>query len=84
MQQYTRTLVEKETNLSAMIEQAIKQNLKEDEDAEKNAELDIIDDADFNIEQIEKDLNDRDVEDFSEFLDNDFELDLNAFEDRED
>ena len=70
MQQYTRTLVEKETNLTALIEQAIKQNLKEDEDAEKSAEHDIIDDADFNLDQIEKEIEDKDQEDYSEFLDN--------------
>lgn len=84
MQQYTRTLVEKETNLTALIEQAIKQNLKEDEDAEKSAEYDIIDDADFNLDQIEKEIEDKDQEDYSEFLDNEFELDLDAFDERED
>lgn len=84
MQQYTRTLVEKETNLTALIEQAIKQNFKEDEDAEKSAEHDIIDDADFNLDQIEKEIEDKDQEDYSEFLDNEFELDLDAFDERED
>lgn len=84
MQQYTRTLVEKETNLTALIEQAIKQNLKEDEDAKKSAEHDIIDDADFNLDQIEKEIEDKDQEDYSEFLDNEFELDLDAFDERED
>jgi replicative DNA helicase len=69
MQRYTRTLIEEETNLSNMIEQAIKQNAKEDEDASKNTESDIVDDADMSIEDLEKTLEDKDFEEFSEFLD---------------
>ena len=84
MQQYTRTLIERETNLGALIEQAIKQNAQEDENAKENADADIIDDADFSMDQIEKELDDKDIEDFSEFLDNETELDIDAFSDRED
>ena len=36
------------------------------------------------IEDIEKTLEDKDIEDFSEFLDNETELDIDAFSDRED
>ena len=84
MQQYTRTLIERETNLGALIEQAIKQNAQEDENAKENADADIIDDADFSMDQIEKELDDKDIEDFSEFLDNEYEFDIDAFSDRED
>ena len=84
MQQYTRTLIERETNLGALIEQAIKQNAQEDENAKENANADIIDDADFSMDQIEKELDDKDIEDFSEFLDNEYEFDIDAFSDRED
>jgi undecaprenyl pyrophosphate synthase len=69
MQRYTKTLIEEETNLSTMIEQALKQNAKEDEDASNNTESDIVDDADMSIEDLEKSLEDKDFEDFNEFLD---------------
>jgi hypothetical protein len=69
MQRYTKTLIEEETNLSTMIEQALKQNAKEDEDASNNTESDIVDDADMTIEDLEKSLEDKDFEDFNEFLD---------------
>ena len=84
MQQYTRTLIERETNLGALIEQAIKQNAQEDENAKENANADIIDDADFSMDRMEKELDDKDIEDFSEFLDNEYEFDIDAFSDRED
>lgn len=83
MQKYTRTLVEKETNLTSLMEQAIRQNAKEDEDAKENSESLIIDDDDGSISSIEKDISDQDYEDYSEFLDNEVELDLEAFNDRE-
>jgi hypothetical protein len=35
------------------------------------------------IEDIEKTLEDKDIEDFGEFLDNETELDIDAFSDRE-
>lgn len=69
MQRYTRTLIEEETNLSTMIEQALKQNAKEDEDASNNTEDTIIDDADLSIEELEKTLEDKDFEDFNSFID---------------
>ncbi len=77
MQRYTRTLIEEETNLSNMIEQALKQNQKEDEDAENNTETDIVDDDDISIEDLEKTLRDEDFNDFKEFL----EADENDLED---
>lgn len=68
MQRYTRTLIEEETNLSSMIEQALKQNAKEDQDAANNTEDSIIDDADLSIEELEKTLEDKDFTDFNNFL----------------
>ena len=80
MQRYTRTLIEEETNLSNMVETALKQIQKEDEESENNTELDIIDDDDIDIEDLEKQLTDEDFEEFSDFLDDeeedDFELTL--------
>ena len=60
MQKYTRDLVEKETNLSVMIEQAIKANMKEDEDEEDGDEIIFEDDL---IE-----VSDSDFEEFQNFL----------------
>lgn len=79
MQRYTRTLIEEETNLSSMVEQALKQNQKEDEEAENNTELDIVDDDNLSIEDLEKTLKDEDFEEFNEFLEgqeNDLETTL--------
>ena len=79
MQRYTRTLIEEETNLSSMVEQALKQNQKEDEEAENNTEIDIVDDDNLSIEDLEKTLKDEDFEQFNEFLEdeeNDLETTL--------
>ena len=84
MQKYTRTLIERETNLGPMIEQALTQNAKEDAAAKENTEDAIVDDADLSIEDMEKTLNDNDYIAFDEFLDNEAELDIDAFSDRED
>lgn len=76
MQRYTRTLIEEETNLSTMVEQALKQNQKEDEDAENNQETDIVDDDNIDLEDIEKSLKDEDFNDFNDFLEEESEQDL--------
>ena len=76
MQRYTRTLIEEETNLSNLVEQALKQIQKEDEDAENNQETDIVDDLEVNLDDIEKSLKDQDFVDFNEFLEEDAELDF--------
>ena len=68
MKRYTRTLITEETNLGNLIEEAIKNNQKEDE-AEKNSDdvdTGLLDD----VEELEKQLQDKDFEDYSEFLDN--------------
>jgi hypothetical protein len=75
MQRYTRTLIEEETNLSAMIEAALKQNAKEDQEASDNTEDMIVDDADLSIEALEKTLEDKDYGDFNDWLDEEAEAD---------
>ena len=80
MQRYTKTLIEEETNLSNMIEMALKQNAKEDEDEKNQLDDDIVDDADLSIEELEKSLKDEDFEDFEEFKENEINNDsLNMF-----
>ena len=80
MQRYTRTLIEEETNLSNMIEMALKQNAKEDEDEKNQLDADIVDDADLSIEELEKSLKDEDFEDFEEFKENEINNDsINTF-----
>ena len=69
MQRYTRTLIEEETNLSTMVEKALRENAKEDEEDAKNNESDIIDEADLSIEDLEKTLKDEDYTDFEDFKD---------------
>ena len=76
MQRYTSTLIEEETNLSNLVEQALKQIQKEDEDAENNQETDIVDDLEVNLDDIERSLKDQDFVDFNEFLEEDAELDF--------
>lgn len=61
MQYYTKNLIEKETNLSILLESAIKRNLKEDEeDKEDSDEIVFDDDTEM--------LNDQDYTDFNAFL----------------
>ena len=66
-QRYTRTLIEDETNISTMVEKALRENAKEDEEKAKNVESDIVDDADLSIEELEKTIKDSDYADFEEF-----------------
>ena len=76
MQRYTRTLIEEETNLSNMVEIALKQIQKEDEEAQKNEEVDIVDDDTLDLEEVEKTLKDEDYVEFEEFLEEEQEKDL--------
>ena len=64
MQRYTKTLIERETNLSVLIEQAVKQNIQEDAADKEDTDEIIFDDVD----EVEKELTDKDFADFSEFL----------------
>jgi hypothetical protein len=75
MQKYTRTLIEEETNLSNMIEAALKQNAKEDQEASENNELDIVDNEEINLDEVEESLKDNDFSDFNEFLEDDINED---------
>lgn len=86
MQRYTRTLIEGEADLGNLIEMAIKQNAKEDEERKKADNLDIIDDEDISIDDIEKTvLSERDYEEYSDFQDQEIEEDeLKAFMKRSD
>ena len=80
MQRYTRTLIEEETNLSNLIEVALRQNAKEDAEASENDEDDIVDENTLvSIDEIEKTLKDSDFADFGEFLEEESELDLTRF-----
>lgn len=72
MQRYTRTLVTEEMHLGDLIEEAIKNNAKED-NAESNVDLELGEDS--NIEDIERSLQDKDFEDYSDFLDQQSEQD---------
>ena len=80
MQRYTRTLIEEETNLSLMVEKALRENEKEDTENSKNNESDIIDDLDISLEEIEKTLKDQDYIDFEEFLENEALTDFENLE----
>ena len=75
MQRYTRTLIEEETNLRNMIEAALKQNAKEDQEASENNELDIVDNEEINLDEVEESLKDNDFSDFNEFLEDDINED---------
>jgi hypothetical protein len=77
MQRYTRTLNEEETNLSNMIELALKQNAKEDQE-NTGIEDDIVDeDSLINLDDIEEELKDSDYEEFADFLEEEALEDLN-------
>ena len=75
MQRYTKTLVEEETNLSIMVEKALRDIEKEDEANAENTEDMIIDDIDLSLEDLERTLKDQDYVDFQEFLDEEVEAD---------
>lgn len=75
MQRYTKTLVEEETNLSIMVEKALRDIEKEDEANAENTEDMIIDDIDLSLEDLERTLRDQDYVDFQEFLDEEAEAD---------
>ena len=76
MQRYTRTLIEEETNLSNLVENALKQIQKEDEDADNNDESEIVDDDVIDLEDIEKELKDQDFVEFDDFIEEEQGLDL--------
>lgn len=76
MQRYTRTLVTEEMHLGELIEQAIKNNEKED--AQKEVDIDLNEDSD--IENIERSLRDEDFQDYHEFLEENAAMDENTMQ----
>ena len=72
MQKYTKTLIDQETNLSALVEAAIKQNMKEDEEDVEDSD-EIIFDDELDVDDIEKQLKDEDFENFNEFIEDEEE-----------
>ena len=59
-----------ETNLGNLIEEAIKNNMKEDEAEKQNSEDGVNLDEDDIVEELEGQLHDQDFEEYSDFLDN--------------
>lgn len=72
MQRYTKNLVEKETNLSELVEIAVKQNMKEDENDKEDSDEIIFDD----INEVEQELSDNDFIDFKDFQEEEHEKDI--------
>ena len=66
MQRYTRTLIEEETNLTLMVEKALRENAKEDK-TEVDAS-DIVDIDDLSLEDLEKSIKDSDYTEFQNFI----------------
>lgn len=75
MKRYTKTLIGEETNLINMIENAIKQNQKEDQAELESEDEDIVMDDEVDIDALEKEIHDNDFMEFNEFLDEDAEKD---------
>ena len=67
MKRYTKTLITEETNLGNLIEEAIKNNQREDEAA---ANANDTDTGLLDIEELEEQLHDEDFQEYSEFIDN--------------
>ena len=67
MQRYTRTLIEEETNLTLMVEKALRENEKEDNT--DTGESDIVDIDDLSLEDLEKTIKDSDYNEFQSFID---------------
>lgn len=72
MQRYTKTLITEETNISNLVEKALRDNEREDaNDVTINDEdIDIFESNESAVEEVEKQLKDDDFMDYSEFLDN--------------
>ena len=68
MQRYTKTLIEEETNLPIMVEKALRDIEKEDEENAKNTEDGIVDEMDLDLEELERTIKDSDYEEFADFL----------------
>ena len=74
MQRYTKTLIEEETNLTIMVEKALREIDKEDQE-NNNTDSEIIDDLDVALQEIEATIHYDDYEEFEEFLEQEAEKD---------
>lgn len=79
MQRFTKSLIAGESNLGEMMDAALKANAKEDEDAAKNNETEIIDD-DSLFDDIESEITDHDFSDFYDYEEEEREGELNGAE----
>ena len=70
MQRYTKTLVMEETNLSQLLEEAIKTIQKEDEAEEEELEDENVEEENA-VDEVERELKEEDYEEFNEFLEQD-------------
>lgn len=83
MQRYTKTLIEEETNLTIMVEKALRENEKEDKAIAENTEDSIIDDIDISLEDLERVIHDQDFRDFEEFVEGELAEDASYLERQE-
>ena len=74
MQRYTKTLIEEETNLTIMVEKALREIDKEDQE-NNNTDSEIIDALDVALQEIEATIHYDDYEEFEEFLEQEAEKD---------
>ena len=79
MQRFTKSLIAGESNLGEMMDAALKANAKEDEDAAKNNETEIIDD-DSLFDDIEAEITDHDFSDFYDYEEEEKEGELDGAE----
>jgi hypothetical protein len=76
MQRYTKTLIEEETNLTIMVEKALREIEKEDTETDNSLDLDIVDDVEVDLDDLEKEIRYSDYEEFEEFIDSEAMSDL--------
>jgi hypothetical protein len=76
MQRYTKTLIEEETNLTIMVEKALREIEKEDTETDNSLDLDIVDDVEVNLDDLEKEIGYSDYEEFEEFIESESMSDL--------
>jgi hypothetical protein len=80
MQRYTKTLIEEETNLTIMVEKALREIEKEDTETDNSLDLDIVDDVEVNLDDLEKEIGYSDYEEFEEFIESEAMSDLYLLE----
>ena len=83
MQRYTRTLIEEETNLTLMVEKALRENAKEDKTDASADVSDIVDIDDLSLEDLEKSIKDSDYTEFQNFIDGELLKDELGYEEEE-